>query len=406
MLKRLLYRRAWQELSGEKSLVLMAGPRQCGKTTLAKLIGESFANQLYFNWDVPADKRKLIENPEFFETLPRRDTSRPLVVLDEIHKYRHWKNYLKGAYDRFHEDYIFLVTGSGRLDAYQKGGDSLAGRYDLFHLWPLTLAELGGQQAAPDAFFEAPLTVAETDLPALRAAWERLAAFSGFPEPYLTAKPASYRRWSVGYHQRLIREDIRDMTAIRTMDNVETLFYLLPSRIGSPLSITGLAEDLKVAYNTVSEWLSVFERFYLLFSVKPWTVSISRSIQKERKIYLLDYALIEDQAARFENMVAVELMRAVSLWNDLGLGSYELHFLRDKEKREVDFLIVERRKPILLVEAKLSDESPSPALLRFQRHLKTPAVQLVRDATHFRLLHNEENHLLIAPPWRWLPRLP
>jgi len=397
---------AWRELAAEKSMVLMAGPRQCGKTTLAELIGESFANRLYFNWDVPADRRKLIENPQFFERLPRMDATRPLVVLDEIHKYRQWKNYLKGAYDRFHEDYAFLVTGSGRLDTYQKGGDSLAGRYYLFHLWPLTLAELGGQQAAPEAFFAAPLAVTDNDHPALRAAWARLASFSGFPEPYLTAKPASYRRWSAGYHQRLIREDIRDMTAIRTVDHVETLFYLLPSRIGSPLSITGLAEDLKVAYNTVAQWLSVFERFFLIFTVKPWTVSIARSIQKERKIYLLDYALIEDQAARFENMVAMELMRAVSLWNDLGLGSYELHFVRDKEKREVDFLIVERRKPILLVEAKLSDESPSPALLRFQQRLKVPAVQLVRDASHYRLLHNQEGRLLIAPPWRWLPRLP
>ncbi|MFO7535376.1 MAG: ATP-binding protein [Kiritimatiellia bacterium] len=386
--------------------MLLAGPRQCGKTTLSNLIGESFPNRLYFNWDVPSDKRKLMANPDFFEALPRVDASRPLVVLDEIHKYRHWKNYLKGAYDRFHKDYLFLVTGSGRLDAYQKGGDSLAGRYDLFHLWPLTLAELGGQQAAPEAFFASPLAVTQSDHAALRASWDRLAAFSGFPEPYLTAKPAAYRRWSAGYHRQLIREDIRDMTAIRTVDQVETLFYLLPSRIGSPLSITGLAEDLKVAYNTVAQWLSVFERVYLIFSVKPWTASIARSIQKERKIYLLDYALIEDPAAKFENMVALELMRAVSSWNDLGLGNYELHFVRDKEKREVDFLIVERRKPVLLVEAKLSDESPSPALMRFQRQLKAPAIQLVRDAKQYRLLHNEEERMLIAPPWRWLPRLP
>jgi len=406
MLQRVPYVQAWRALSAEKSLVLMAGPRQCGKTTLAKLIAESFVNRLYFNWDIPTDKRTLLANPFFFEALPRTDASRPLVVLDEIHKYRHWKNYLKGVYDRFQSDYTFLVTGSGRLDIYRKGGDSLAGRYDLMHLWPLTLAELGERQAAHDSFFADLLAVVESDLSDLRALWERLAAFSGFPEPYLRAKPASYRRWSTGYHQRLIREDIRDMTAIRAVDHMEALFYLLPSRVGSPLSVTGLAEDLKVAYNTIAHWLTVFDRFYLVFSLKPWTTSIARSIQKERKLYLLDYALIEDPAARFENMVAMELMRAVSCWNDLGLGSYTLHFLRDKEKREVDFLIAERRKPVLLVEAKLADETPSPALLRFQRQLKAPAVQLVRDAAHFRVLRNAEHRLLIAPPWQWIPRLP
>jgi predicted AAA+ superfamily ATPase len=406
MLERTLYQRVWKELSAEKSLVLMAGPRQCGKTTLSELVGASFPNRLYFNWDIPADKRRLLENPAFFEALPRVDGSKPLVVLDEIHKYRQWKNYLKGTYDRFHRDYLFLVTGSGRLDTYQKGGDSLAGRYDLFHLWPLTLAELGECQAEHEAFLSDPLAVVQDGLADLKAKWERLAAFSGFPEPYLRGTPSGYRRWSSGYHARLIREDIRDMTAIRTVDQVEVLFYLLPSRIGSPLSVTGLSEDLKTAYNTVAQWLSVFERVYLTFTLKPWTASVVRSIQKEKKLYLLDYAVIDDPAAQFENMVAVELMRAVSTWNDLGLGQYGLHFVRDKEKREVDFLVADRRKPVLLIETKLGDETPSPSLVRFQRQLNVPAVQLVRDAESYRLLQNEGQGILVAPPWRWLPRLP
>jgi predicted AAA+ superfamily ATPase len=406
MITRTHYLHLWRELAAEKPLILMAGPRQCGKTTLAKCIANSFANPLYFNWDIPTDKRKLIQDPFFFQSLPRSDTSKPFVIFDEIHKYRHWKNYLKGVYDQFHEDYSFLVTGSGRLDTFQKGGDSLAGRYYLFHLWPLTLAELAGKQTPFNQFFLNPLAVPNTTPPEFADIWNRLTAFSGFPEPYLAAKPASYQRWSTAYHHRLIREDIRDMTAIKAVDQIEALFQLLPSRIGSPLSLTALAEDLKVAYNTIAAWLTVFERFYLIFTIKPWTNAIARSIRKERKTYLLDYALIDDPAARFENMVALELMRAVSSWNDLGLGNFSLHFVRDKEKREVDFLIANRQKPVLLVEAKLGDATPSPALIRFQQHLKVPAVQLVHDARHHRLLHNGDNRLLIAPPHLWLPTLP
>jgi len=406
MLARAPYVRIWRELSADKCLILMAGPRQCGKTTLARMVAESKPNQLYFNWDIPTDKRKLIQDPFFFQALPRTDSSKPLIIFDEIHKYRHWKNYLKGVYDQFQHDFSFLVTGSGRLDAYQRGGDSLAGRYYLFHLWPLTLAELGGRQASFDAFQANPLTIPDTPKPELAGIWDRLERFSGFPEPYLTAKPTSYRRWTTAYHQRLIREDIRDMTAIKSVDMVEALFQLLPARIGSPLSLTALAEDLKVAYNTIASWLSVFERFYLIFTLKPWTQAVTRSIRKERKTYLLDYALIDDPAARFENMVAVELLRAVSAWNDIGAGHYSLHFIRDKEKREVDFLIADKLKPKLLVEAKLGDEAPSPALWRFQQRLNVPAVQLVRNASQYRLLHNGANRLLIAPPWLWLPSLP
>lgn len=387
-------------------MVMMAGSRQCGKTTLANLIAGTFANRLYFNWDIPTDKRKLIHDPFFFQALPRSDATRPFVVFDEIHKHHPWKNYLKGVYDRFHDEYSFLVTGSGRLDTYSKGGDSLAGRYYLFHLWPLTVAELADQRLPHDRFLQNPLSVLDVDSGETSQIWDCLESYSGFPEPYLAAKPATYRRWSTTYHQRLIREDIRDLTAIKAVDHIETLFQLLPSRIGSPLSLTALAEDLKVSYNTIANWLSVFERFCLIFTLKPWTRSIARSIRKERKTYLLDYAMIEDPATRFENMVALELMRAVSGWNDLGLGDFSLHFVRDKEKREVDFLIAEKRNPVLLVEAKLADETPAPALVRFQKQLNVPGIQLVRHARFHRVIHNDHPPLLIAPPWRWLPILP
>ena len=406
MIPRPIYIAAWSELSGDKAMVFMAGPRQAGKTTLAQAIAEGHTNRVYFNWDVATDKAKLIREPYFFEAVERRDTSTPLVVLDEIHKYRDWKNYLKGAYDKFQREYRFLVTGSGRLDTYRKGGDSLAGRYALFHLWPFTLAELANCRLTLQEFWADPLGVTGDQDGGAMSAWRRLAQFSGFPEPYVRAKTTAYRRWSRTYHAQLIREDIRDMTSITSIGDMETLFSLLPERVGSLLSATGLAEDLKVSYNTVRSWLDVLERFYLIFSVTPWTRTVVRATQKARKTYLFDYAMIENSAARFENMVAVELFRAVSTWNDLGYGPFSLHFVRNKEKEEVDFLVAEKRRPLLLVEAKASETHVEPAFKKFQDQLRVPAVQLTGECAGFREISNGDQMILVAPAHLWLPRLP
>ena len=406
MEKRNLYKRIWSVLAAEKSMIFLAGPRQAGKTTLAKIIAESFTNKLYFNWDISQDRMRFFETPSFFEQVERHDDSVPLIIFDEIHKYRDWKNYLKGAYDAFQGKYSFLVSGSGRLDLYQKGNDSLAGRYFLFHLWPFTLAELGSANAAFDAFCRDPLQLNMGRHTELRQLWSRLSQLSGFPEPYLSGKETTYRRWSHTYAQQLIREDIRDMTDIKSIRDMETLYMLLPTKIGRPLSAPSLARDLKVSYNSVQNWLSVFERFFLLFSIYPWTTKIARAIQKERKVYLWDSPRIQDEAARFENMVALELYRAVIAWNDMGYGTFSLHFIKNKEQQEVDFLVARDRKPFLLVEAKLSDDQPTAALRKFQANLKVPAVQIIRDAKTFKKVSNVHQTILIAPAFQWLSRLP
>jgi uncharacterized protein len=406
VIERPLYAALRRDLAADKAMVFMAGPRQAGKTTLARMIADRYANRVYFNWDVVPDRARLLREPYFFEVVERHDPSRPIVVLDEIHKYRGWKNYLKGAYDRFHAEFDFLVTGSGRLDVYRKGGDSLAGRYAMLHLWPFTLAELAGRQATMEEFWSDPLAVAgDGDRPA-EMVWRRLAEFSGFPEPYVRAGARHYRRWSSAYHSQLIREDIRDLTGIVSIGSVETLFSLLPERVGSLLSVTSLAEDLKVAYNTVRTWLDALERFYLAFTIATWTRQVARATQKARKLYLLDYAAIDDRAARFENMVAVELLRAVTMWNDRGDGPFGLHFVRNKEKQETDFLLTEKRRPRLLVEAKTADATIDRTLLRFQQEIGVPAVQLTDEGTTYRRVSNGPHTVLAAPAWMWLPRLP
>lgn len=406
MIERTPYTAVWKELSAGKSMVLLAGPRQCGKTTLAGELARTFSNHLYFNWDIPTDKRRLIANPFFFEDIVRKDDSRPLVILDEIHKYKDWKNYLKGVYDRFHKDFLFLVSGSGRLDLHRRGGDSLAGRYFMMHLWPLTLAELhGGTVAFPD-FRREPARAHTGPSAAVQSTWDRLARYSGFPEPYLAARDTTYRRWAATYHRQLIREDIRDLTDVKHVDDLEILFGLLPSKVGAPLSLPSLATDLKVSYNTVKSWLAIFERFYLTFTLSPWTPQVARALHKDRKLYLFDYAGIEDPAAQFENMVAIELFRAVSNWNDMGWGDFGLHYIRTKEGREVDFLVSENRKPLFLVEAKLGDDTPAANLLRFQKALGVPAIQLLDRGDGFRQYAPDGHPLLVAPAACWLPRLP
>lgn len=406
MIERPLYATLWEDLAAEKAMVLMAGPRQAGKTTLAQAIAARQTNRIAFNWDVITDRRKLLAEPYAFEAVERRDGSAPLVVFDEIHKRRDWRNYLKGVYDKFHDGYRFLVTGSGRLDTGRRGGDSLAGRYSLFHLWPFTLAELAGRRATLDDFRSDPLAVVPDRDEAGASIWRRLTQFSGFPEPYTLAKPTSYARWSQLYHSQLIREDIRELTGITALGDLETLFSLLPSRVGSPLSIPSLSEDLKAAYNTIKSWLEAFDRFYLTFSVTPWTRRVNRATRKARKVYLFDYAMIEDPGARLENMVALELFRAVHSWNDLGHGPFGLHFIRNKEKQEVDFLLTEKSKPLLLVEVKASDTQIAPALGRFQEQLGVPAVQLTGGGEAFRRIVKGTHPVLIAPACLWLPRIP
>jgi predicted AAA+ superfamily ATPase len=397
------------QLWADKSMVFLMGPRQSGKTTFAKGIAGERGASLYFNWDLITDKRKLLADPLFFQNLDRVPGEQPLVIFDELHKYKHWKNYLKGVFDGFGRDFSFLVLGSGRLDVYKKGGDSLAGRYLQLHMWPLTCSELAFSEKliAPRPFadfWRGPLEVEPKKQ--TQAYWQSLAQLSGFPEPYFSQRKSTYRRWSINYRQRLVREDVRDTSKVHDIESVEGLFSLLPSRVGAALSVSNLARDLQVSFNSVKNWLELFDNFYLSFRITPWTPKVSRALSKEKKLYLFDYGAIEEPGARFENMVALELWRAVWAWNDLGLGEFSLHYVRNKEQQEVDFLIADKRRPKLLVECKLSDTAPAKALLKFQSMLGVPAVQLVEQAGVARRIRSDKHEVLVASAAAWVAGLP
>ena len=228
---------------------------------------------------------------------------------------------------------------------------------------------------------------------------------SGFPEPFLKGTKVKYRRWSKTYHTQIIRDDIRDEFAVRQVDRMEALYFLLSESVGAPFSSSNRARTLNISHKTVSSWLTVFERFFLVFRIRPFTKRISRSLLKEPKIYFYDYCRVKNDALRFENMVAVELNRAVTLWTDFGLGEYELWYLRNKEKEEVDFVITDSGKPRFMVEAKLSDTNVSSHLIKFQRVLNIPAIQVVNKLNIARKIKNGANSILIISAADWLCRL-
>jgi len=403
MKKRAYYRNVWEAFDAEKHLVFMSGPRQTGKTTLARDIASREASSVYFNYDVPTDRAKLLRNPVFFEETDREKGDVPLIVLDEIHKYSDWKNYLKGAYDGYSGAFRFLVTGSGRLDLSRHRGDSLAGRYLHFHIFPFTLGEVFSSSVAI-IDQEHLNTVPEKNRQA-RKAWETMFHVSGFPEPFIKGSETSYRRWAASYHSQVIRDDIRDEFAVRRVDRMEMLYMMLADRVGSPISVSSLAQTLKVAHTTVTSWLDVLERFFLTFRLRPYSRRVSRSIVKDAKLYFYDYRRIDDPGARFENMVAVELNRAVTLWRDFGLGDFQLLYLRNKDKQEVDFIVAEGSVPRFIVEAKLSDPAVGPQLKKFQSMLNVPAIQLINRSGVGRLINNDGNTILVASAADWLAGL-
>ncbi len=362
-------------------MAFVAGPRQVGKTTLLRrLLDRAGQAGNYFNWDIESNRKAVLRHPEGFWTQPKAARSR--IALDEIHKYPRWKRFLKGLYDAAGAQTDILVTGSGRLDVYQRGGDSLLGRYGLYRLHPFTLGEI----LAPDRICVRPpkelwSQVAHGVTPAgAERALSQLEHLTGFPEPLFSGSEARLRRWRRGRHHLVIREDLRDLTRIRDIGLVEALAALLPERVGSPLSLNALSEDLGVAFGSVRAWVEALSRLYYLFEIRPFSGRLARTLRREAKVYLFDFSEIQDPGARFENLVALHLLKLRDAWNDWGLGDYELHYVRDKEKRETDFLLTESRRPYLLLETKLSAKSVSPSLLYFRERLQPAhAVQLSRE---------------------------
>ena len=329
----------------DRKMVFVAGPRQVGKTTLARDLPG--ASDGYLNWDVDQDRERILRRE-----LPVAD----LWTFDEIHKYRRWRDFLKGLWDGRRDGQRILVTGSGRLELFGFGGDSLQGRYHLLRLHPFSLAEVAGGDA--DALGE-------------------LLRLGGFPEPFLGGGEVEARRWSRQYRTRLLQEDVTSLTSIRDLGRLEELMLRLPDLVGSPLSINALREDLQVAHRTVAGWLDVLERLFAIFRVPPFGAPRIRAVKQERKHYHFDWSLVRDPGARFENLVACHLLKWVHFEQDARGRDLGLRFFRDVDRREVDFVVTEDRSPILLVECKLGDREIDRGLRYLKKRVpNAEAVQI------------------------------
>lgn len=406
MIERALLADAWKVLFDYKKMAFISGPRQVGKTTVARGLLKKAQQGLYFDWDSAPDQRRLVTNPHFFEAADRAPKRPFLVVLDEIHKYGRWKNYLKGVYDTHKEEFRFLVTGSGRLDIFKKGGDSLLGRYLPLPLFPLTVGEAAGTTRSLAELMAAGWEPADVG-PRSGEALSSIERFSGFPEPFLRQEEAFYGPWSRERRKLLVREDIRDASAVHDISLLEALSHLVAERTGSLLSVNALSKDVGVSFAAARSWLELLESFYLIFRIRPFAGSLARTLKREAKAYLYDPGEAAEGGVRFENVVALHLHKAAVHWRATGQGDTTLHFVRDKEKREADFLIADRGRPMLLVECKLSDASPAPALRYFQERLGVrTAVQLVHGPGVCRKFKTGAGALWVVSADRWLAGLP
>jgi len=319
----------------------------------------------YLNWDNSDDRRIILRGPAAVAEhihLERLSAPSPIVVFDELHKDKKWKGFLKGFFDVYGERTRIMVTGSSRLDVFRRGGDSLMGRYFLYRMHPFTVGETI-RTNLPTAAIQPPASLAEDE-------WKALWEHGGFPEPFLRRDVRFTRRWRSLRQDQLTREDIRQVAQIETLGLLETMTQILAERSGHQLIYSHLANEVGIAVDTVRRWIDVLERLHFGFVVRPWFTNVAKALRKEPKWFLRDWSGIDDVGQRAETFVACHLLKAVEGWTDLGLGSFELRYLRDKLKREVDFLVVQDRKPWFLVEVKTADTRLSDSLAYFKQVTK------------------------------------
>lgn len=362
-----------EHLAGQRQMAFVSGPRQVGKTTTCRGL-----SQACLNWDNSDHRRIIVQGPQAVAAefgLDRLAAKTPVVMFDELHKYRRWKAFLKGFFDTYSDRAKVLVTGSSRLDVYRRGGDSLMGRYFLYRMHPFTVAEIAAQDL-PDLkrVVRPPGPIAERDFAAL---WEH----GGYPEPFLKRDARFTRRWAGLRQQQLLREDLRDLTQIHEIAQIEVLVNLLRERSGGQLVYSNLAGEVQVSVDTIRRWVDTLCGLHLGFLVRPWFKNVARSIRKEPKWFLRDWSSVRDEGPRAETFVACHLLKAIEGWQDLGLGDFQLGYLRDKGKREVDFVVVRDRKPWFLVEVKKADSEISPSLKHFQDQTRAAlAFHVILDA--------------------------
>ena len=336
-----------EELLKMRPMLMIGGPRQIGKTTLAlKLLNENAQEDspAYLNWDVPGIPGQLREGK-----LPPNQTR---IVLDEIHKFKNWRNLIKGLFDSNKSKKQFIITGSAKLDHYRKGGDSLVGRYFYLRLHPFSLMELNKNPTLKDL--------------------QELLKWGGFPEPLFKKDEKFHLLWQRQRLTQLVREDLRDLEVVKDISLLEQLADLLPSKVGSMLSIKSLKQDIGVDHKTIERWLTIFENIFLCFRISPYGSPKIKAIKKMQKLYLWDWSAVENSGARLENLVASQLYKLCHFIEDTEGKACELRYLQDTLKHEIDFVVIKDKKTWFAVECKSGETSVSTSIHFFKDRLRIP----------------------------------
>ena len=401
-MKRLYQNIAQQHFSENRQMLFFAGPRQVGKTTIGQSLQALYDQSYYLNWDLDRDRKLLLAgNSALAEScmLTSLSTKNTLLILGEIHKYGRWKNLLKGFFDAYGNTTYICVTGSARLDVFRKGSDSLLGRYFPYRVHPLSVRELISD-TIPEQLYSPPTLLDDDQFLALLK-------FGGFPEPFTRQHTRFSRQWNRMRENLLFKEDIRGLTQVQDIALIQMLATLLKAQAGQLLNMSQLAKKLQVSVNTVKRWLTTLAAFYYCYSVRPWTQNITSSLLKEPKVYLWNWADVEDPGARSENFIASHLLKAIHYWNDAGLGDFELYFLRTKDGKEVDFLVTKSNQPWFLVEVKCSENRRiNSALYDFQQQTGAKhAFQVVIDMPYVERCCFEITHPIIVPAKTFLSQL-
>ena len=373
-----------------------------GKISLARQIGGEFAASDCFNWDNQTHRSAILGGPEAIAGqigLDQLRAEKPFCAFDELHKHRDWRNFLKGFFDEYENRIHMLVTGGARLDVFKRAGDSLVGRYFPYTLHPLSVAECLGTGSS-EPLLSAPRRIDEDQ-------WRALWRYGGFPEPFLKADDHFHTRWRNLRSRQLLREDLRDLTRIQELVRVETLALNLARHAGQLTSYSKLAREVRASVDSIRRWTAALESLYHCYSIRPWHRNVTRGLRKEPKYYLWDWSQVEDRGARAENLVAGALLKAVHWWTQSGQGDFGLYFVRDKQKREVDFLVTRNRRPWFLAEVKASGETGlSKSLALFQAQTGAAhAFQIAFDLDYVEADCFEHREPIIVPARTFLSQL-
>lgn len=360
-----------------KKLCFLSGPRQVGKSTLVKsfMSGKS----QYLNWDIKKDQKVIRDLAWGKES--------DLVIFDELHKYSKWKNFLKGVIDEYGNKPKIIVTGSAKLETFRKAGDALTGRSYHYRLHPFDVKEL------------LKLKIAKNPDEAL----EKLLITGGFPEAFFNPKDSL--RLLNDRLNLVLREDLQDLSQVGKLRDVELLVELLRERVGGQISYSNLAQDISVSSPTVKNWIDILERLYLVFTIKPYYKNMARAIRKEPKIFFFDSSAAyntketDGVGAKLENIVALALLKECNYQEDVFGRKLRLSYFRDKDHREVDFVVTEGAKVLLVLEVKSKEDRPTTSLKYLTSRLKPDSAVLLTQGTN-RL--QEVGEIIVAPISKWL----